>query len=66
MSLKKTKDKYRPSNLSKMDIHKELSSQLENVSKNDDFPHMLFFGPTGAGKKTVNYLDIKNTLLIKI
>eukprot|EP01080_Neovahlkampfia_damariscottae_P006601 gene6601-10764_t len=45
-------DKYRPNNLSKMDIHQELSTQLENVSKNDDFPHMLFFGPTGAGKKT--------------
>lgn len=55
-------DKYRPTSLDKMDIHKELSQQLKRIVQssgtddgNDgssDLPHLLFYGPSGAGKKT--------------
>lgn len=45
-------DKYRPKSFDKMEYHKELSKQLEKISTNNDFPHLLFYGPLGAGKKT--------------
>ncbi|KAI9550505.1 hypothetical protein GHT06_006741 [Daphnia sinensis] len=35
-------DKYRPSTLSKLDYHREQGN----------FPHLLIYGPPGAGKKT--------------
>jgi replication factor C subunit 3/5 len=35
-----------------MEIHKSLSKQLKNVVKSGDFPHLLLYGPSGAGKKT--------------
>lgn len=45
-------DKYRPSTFDKLEIHKELSTQLKNIVQTGDFPHLLFYGPSGAGKKT--------------
>jgi replication factor C subunit 3/5 len=45
-------DEFRPKTLDKMDIHKSLSKQLISTVKSGDFPHMLFYGPSGAGKKT--------------
>ncbi|RDD39266.1 Replication factor C subunit 3 [Trichoplax sp. H2] len=56
-------DKYRPTSLSKLDYHKDLAEQLKNLITNchkhaleliqsGDFPHLLFYGPSGAGKKT--------------
>ncbi|XP_072254761.1 replication factor C subunit 3 [Pyxicephalus adspersus] len=45
-------DKYRPSALSKLDYHKEQAAQLKNLVQCGDFPHLLVFGPSGAGKKT--------------
>ncbi|KAJ9592680.1 hypothetical protein L9F63_015652 [Diploptera punctata] len=38
-------DKHRPSSLMKLDYHK---SQVQQ----GDFPHLLVYGPSGAGKKT--------------
>ncbi|MBN3290645.1 RFC3 factor, partial [Polypterus senegalus] len=45
-------DKYRPSSLNKLDYHKEQASQLKNLVQHGDFPHLLVYGPSGAGKKT--------------
>uniref|UniRef100_A0AAX7UDH8 Replication factor C subunit 3 n=1 Tax=Astatotilapia calliptera TaxID=8154 RepID=A0AAX7UDH8_ASTCA len=45
-------DKYRPSSLGKLDFHKEQAAQLKNLVQGGDFPHLLVYGPSGAGKKT--------------
>ncbi|WFD08199.1 alanine transaminase [Malassezia vespertilionis] len=45
-------DKYRPKALSELQYHPELTEQLDALAASDDFPHVLFYGPTGAGKKT--------------
>lgn len=45
-------DKYRPKDLSALDYHKEQAQDLKNLIKDGDFPHLLMYGPLGAGKKT--------------
>lgn len=45
-------DKYRPTNLDKLQYHNDLSQQLQELATTGDFPHILFYGPSGAGKKT--------------
>ena len=45
-------DKHRPKKLDELDYHKPLSSQLKRMVGGGDFPHMLLYGPSGAGKKT--------------
>lgn len=45
-------DKYRPNSLQKLDYHKIQAQHLRNLVQLGDFPHMLFYGPSGAGKKT--------------
>ncbi|KAL1465199.1 hypothetical protein WDU94_004788 [Cyamophila willieti] len=45
-------DKYRPNNLQKLDFHCKQAAHLRNLIKEGDFPHLLFYGPSGAGKKT--------------
>ncbi|GAA5927551.1 hypothetical protein JCM3775_006015 [Rhodotorula graminis] len=44
-------DKHRPRELQKLDYHPELSDRLRALA-HGDFPHTLFYGPSGAGKKT--------------
>ncbi|XP_070607802.1 replication factor C subunit 3 [Erythrolamprus reginae] len=45
-------DKYRPTSLCKVDYHREQAVQLRNLVQCGDFPHLLVYGPSGAGKKT--------------
>lgn len=45
-------DKHRPKSLDALDYHQPLSKQLKRLVAAGDFPHMLMYGPSGAGKKT--------------
>lgn len=45
-------DKYRPTSLSKLDLHPSINSRLQSLVDSPDFPHLLFYGPSGGGKKT--------------
>jgi len=45
-------DKYRPTSLGKLDYHTEQAERLKNMVQQGDFPHLLVYGPPGAGKKT--------------
>ncbi|KAG1771162.1 P-loop containing nucleoside triphosphate hydrolase protein [Suillus placidus] len=45
-------DKFRPKTLDDLHYHQSLSARLKSLAASADFPHMLFYGPSGAGKKT--------------
>ncbi|KAJ3274330.1 Subunit of heteropentameric Replication factor C (RF-C) [Terramyces sp. JEL0728] len=45
-------DKYRPTSLDTLDYHPEITARLQEMTLNGDFPHLLIYGPSGAGKKT--------------
>jgi replication factor C subunit 3/5 len=45
-------DKNRPNTLSKLTLHSEVNSKLLALSSGEELPHLMFFGPPGAGKKT--------------
>ena len=35
------------------DIHEEQIKILSRLAKSDDFPHILLYGPSGSGKRTM-------------
>ena len=45
-------DKHRPNALEKLSYHAELGERLGSMAEDGDIPHLLFYGPSGAGKKT--------------
>lgn len=45
-------DKHRPRSLDQLTYHPELSERLRSLAQSGDFPHLLVYGPSGAGKKT--------------
>ncbi|VDK52800.1 unnamed protein product [Anisakis simplex] len=45
-------DKYRPRQLSELTYHLGQAANLANIVKAGDFPHLIVYGPSGAGKKT--------------
>ncbi|KAF8072622.1 RFC3 [Scenedesmus sp. PABB004] len=46
-------DKYRPHVLDKFVLHADVAANLKKLVTTGDFPHCLFYGPPGAGKKTL-------------
>jgi replication factor C subunit 3/5 len=45
-------DKYRPTSLEKLTIHDAVNKRLESLAESNELPHLLVYGPSGAGKKT--------------
>lgn len=45
-------DKYRPAELKDLDFHEAVTKRLRNLAASPDLPHLLVYGPPGAGKKT--------------
>ncbi|KAF2415413.1 putative DNA replication factor C subunit Rfc5 [Tothia fuscella] len=45
-------DKHRPRSLDALSYHPDLSERLKALAQSGDFPHLLVYGPSGAGKKT--------------
>ncbi|KAK3285718.1 Replication factor C (RF-C) subunit [Cymbomonas tetramitiformis] len=46
-------DKHRPKNLDNLICHKEVGANLKSLVASGDCPHLLFYGPSGCGKKTL-------------
>ena len=45
-------DKYKPKRLDDLTFHPNQTELLKSLSENSEFPHLIFYGPDGAGKKT--------------
>ena len=45
-------DKYKPRKLEDLTFHPNQTELLKSLSENSEFPHLIFYGPDGAGKKT--------------
>lgn len=52
-------DKYRPNDLDKLDLHPQVNRQLRQLVQAGDFPHLMLFGPSGAGKRTRVYAVLR-------
>lgn len=46
-------DKYRPKTLDKVLVHEDTAQNLKKLVSEQDCPHLLFYGPSGSGKKTL-------------
>jgi replication factor C subunit 3/5 len=46
-------DKYRPNTKENSEFHKDVLDMLEIMSKDNAIPHLILYGPEGAGKKTI-------------
>ncbi|KAJ2864455.1 Replication factor C (RF-C) subunit [Coemansia aciculifera] len=45
-------EKHRPATLDKLTFHSGLTDHLKQLANSGDLPHLLVYGPTGAGKRT--------------
>ncbi|KAE8733710.1 Replication factor C subunit 3 [Hibiscus syriacus] len=46
-------DKYRPKTLDRVMVHEEIAANLKKLVAEQDCPHLLFYGQSGSGKKTL-------------
>uniref|UniRef100_A0A0A9E4I3 Pco093185f n=1 Tax=Arundo donax TaxID=35708 RepID=A0A0A9E4I3_ARUDO len=46
-------DKYRPKTLDKVTVHDQIAQNLRKLVSEQDCPHLMFYGPSGSGKKTL-------------
>lgn len=46
-------DKYRPKTLDNVIVHEDVAQNLKKLVTEQDCPHLLFYGPSGSGKKTL-------------
>lgn len=44
--------KYRPRSLDELTYNESLTQNLKHLCKEEDLPHLLLYGPSGAGKQT--------------
>lgn len=44
--------KYAPKDLDSLSYHDGLTQTLKSLANGEEFPHLLVYGPSGAGKKT--------------
>ena len=45
-------DKYKPKKLEELTFHEDQNKLLMSLAENNEFPHLILYGPDGAGKKT--------------
>ncbi|KAJ2753541.1 Replication factor C (RF-C) subunit, partial [Coemansia nantahalensis] len=45
-------EKHRPATLDKLSFHQGLTEHLKKLAGSGDLPHLLVYGPPGAGKRT--------------
>ena len=43
-----------------LDIHKPIINKLDFFVKENKIPHIVFYGPTGSGKRTILNMFISN------
>lgn len=47
-------EKYRPMNFTQATtMHNDQIDMLSKLAKSDDFPHILLYGPSGSGKRSL-------------
>lgn len=45
-------EKYKPKSFDDLDFHTDTNERLFNLASNGNTPHLIIYGPDGAGKKT--------------
>jgi len=48
-------DKCRPRTFDTIDLHRDVCTNLKRLVSNGNYPHIVFYGPSGSGKHTLAY-----------